>query len=532
MFRVEPKMEPSMTALGMSFTQRGLHQVPGMICIEPSSVGIVKAHFEKQPPPNLRKSNFFHFVIALYDKNGHPIEVEKTNFVGFIEGKKEAENEQTSNGIHYRVQLLYASGARAEQDLYVRLIDSQTRTAIVYEGTDKNPEMRRVLLTHEVMCTRCCEKKSCGNRNETPSDPVIIDRFFIKFFLKCNQNCLKNAGNPRDMRRFQVIILPQISVDGISYGISENMFVHNNSKHGRKFTKRLHDATDALYHPHLSAPVIHEIFPCEAWTGVNTTAMIRGDNFHDGIQVMFGSCPVWSEVTSQHTIKIQVPPRPVPGVIDVSLTVKSKPVSLKSTYKFTYISPKEPNLEYGFQLLSKCIPRHFGDPERLPKETILKRSAEFMEALLATVQQHRPNGLNSLLPTMNGSAAGVTVSTFNAYGGQIAASMQEAGSQWPEVEYHRSSGGAEVSTGAPSPPESNSSDASMPVTSQGDVCTSYWNTGTDATAMFSAAGMNSAAAFLAPQARMGSFMHSGSLYSALPINCNYPFPSTSRQLCG
>ncbi len=28
----------------------------------------------------------------------------------------------------------------------------------------------------------------------------------MKFFLKCNQNCLKNAGNPRDMRRFQVIV--------------------------------------------------------------------------------------------------------------------------------------------------------------------------------------------------------------------------------------------------------------------------------------------------------------------------------------
>ena len=31
-----------------------------------------------------------------------------------------------------------------------------------------------------------------------------MSRFFLKFFLKCNQNCLKNAGNPRDMRRFQV----------------------------------------------------------------------------------------------------------------------------------------------------------------------------------------------------------------------------------------------------------------------------------------------------------------------------------------
>ena len=68
------------------------------------------------------------------------------------------------------------SGVRTEQDLYVRLVDSATRQAIVYEGQDKNPEMQRVLLTHEIMCSRCCDKKSCGNRNETPSDPVILDR--------------------------------------------------------------------------------------------------------------------------------------------------------------------------------------------------------------------------------------------------------------------------------------------------------------------------------------------------------------------
>lgn len=26
--------------------------------------------------------------------------------------------------------------------------------------------------------SRCCDKKSCGNRNETPSDPVVVDRYF------------------------------------------------------------------------------------------------------------------------------------------------------------------------------------------------------------------------------------------------------------------------------------------------------------------------------------------------------------------
>lgn len=133
---------------------------------------------------------------------------------------------------------LMISGVRQEQDLFVRLIDSQTKQAIMYEGQDKNPEMCRVLLTHEVMCSRCCDKKSCGNRNETPSDPVIIDRFFLKFFLKCNQNCLKNAGNPRDMRRFQVVISTTVNVDGPLLAVSDNMFVHNNSKHGRR-AKRL-----------------------------------------------------------------------------------------------------------------------------------------------------------------------------------------------------------------------------------------------------------------------------------------------------
>lgn len=50
-----------------------------------NSLGIGRAHFEKQPPSNLRKSNFFHFVIALYDRSEQPIEIERTAFIGFIE---------------------------------------------------------------------------------------------------------------------------------------------------------------------------------------------------------------------------------------------------------------------------------------------------------------------------------------------------------------------------------------------------------------------------------------------------------------
>ncbi|KAJ4919717.1 hypothetical protein JOQ06_000134 [Pogonophryne albipinna] len=134
-----------------------------------SGVGLARAHFEKQPPSNLRKSNFFHFVLALYDRQGQPVEIERTSYLDFVEKDKEPGGEKTNNGIHYKLQLLFSNGVRTEQDLYVRLIDSMTKQAIIYEGQDKNPEMCRVLLTHEIMCSRCCDKKSCGNRNETPN---------------------------------------------------------------------------------------------------------------------------------------------------------------------------------------------------------------------------------------------------------------------------------------------------------------------------------------------------------------------------
>ena len=75
-----------------------------------SSVGVHRCHFEKQPPANLRKSNFFHFVLALFDRHNQLIEIEKTYFVDFIENESEPTPEKTNNGIHYRVQLLYSNG--------------------------------------------------------------------------------------------------------------------------------------------------------------------------------------------------------------------------------------------------------------------------------------------------------------------------------------------------------------------------------------------------------------------------------------
>ncbi|KAI5097762.1 transcription factor COE3-like isoform X1, partial [Silurus meridionalis] len=377
-----------------------------------SGVGLARAHYEKQPPSNLRKSNFFHFVLALYDRQGQPVEIERTSYVDFVEKDKEYNGEKTNNGIHYRLQLLYSNGIRTEQDLYVRLIDSMTKQPIIYEGQDKNPEMCRVLLTHEIMCSRCCDKKSCGNRNETPSDPVIIDRFFLKFFLKCNQNCLKNAGNPRDMRRFQVVISTTVNVDGHVLAVSDNMFVHNNSKHGRR-ARRL-DPSEA------ATPCIKAISPSEGWTTGGATVIIIGDNFFDGLQVVFGTMLVWSELITPHAIRVQTPPRHIPGVVEVTLSYKSKQFCKGAPGRFVYTALNEPTIDYGFQRLQKVIPRHPGDPERLPKEIILKRAADLTEALYSVPRSHNQ------LPSLTGSGAHSGMMGVNSFSSQLAVNISEA----------------------------------------------------------------------------------------------------------
>ncbi|XP_016295229.1 transcription factor COE3 isoform X1 [Sinocyclocheilus anshuiensis] len=398
-----------------------------------SGVGLARAHYEKQPPSNLRKSNFFHFVLALYDRQGQPVEIERTVFVDFVEKDKEPNSEKTNNGIHYKIQLLYSNGVRTEQDLYVRLIDSMTKQAIIYEGQDKNPEMCRVLLTHEIMCSRCCDKKSCGNRNETPSDPVIIDRFFLKFFLKCNQNCLKNAGNPRDMRRFQVVVSTTVNVDGHVLAVSDNMFVHNNSKHGRR-ARRL-DPSEA------ATPCIKAISPSEGWTTGGATVIIIGDNFFDGLQVVFGTMLVWSELITPHAIRVQTPPRHIPGVVEVTLSYKSKQFCKGAPGRFVYTALNEPTIDYGFQRLQKVIPRHPGDPERLPKEVLLKRAADLVEALYGMPHNNQeiilkraadiaealysvPRNHNQI-PSLANTASHGGMMGVNSFGGQLAVNVSE-----------------------------------------------------------------------------------------------------------
>ncbi|XP_074519621.1 transcription factor COE3a isoform X6 [Halichoeres trimaculatus] len=335
-----------------------------------------------------------------------------------------------------------------------------TKQAIIYEGQDKNPEMCRVLLTHEIMCSRCCDKKSCGNRNETPSDPVIIDRFFLKFFLKCNQNCLKNAGNPRDMRRFQVVVSTTVNVDGHVLAVSDNMFVHNNSKHGRR-ARRL-DPSEA------ATPCIKAISPSEGWTTGGATVILIGDNFFDGLQVVFGTMLVWSELITPHAIRVQTPPRHIPGVVEVTLSYKSKQFCKGAPGRFVYTALNEPTIDYGFQRLQKVIPRHPGDPERLPKEVLLKRAADLVEALYGMPHNNQeiilkraadiaealysvPRNHNQI-PSL-GNTASHGMMGVNSFSGQLAVNVSDT----TQVGYNRNTSSVSPRGYAPSstPQQSN-----------------------------------------------------------------------------
>ena len=68
----------------------------------------------------------------------------------------------------------------------------------------------------------------------------------------------------------------------------------------------------------------------------------------------------------------------------------------------------EPDLDYGFARLNKLI-RHPGDPEKLPKEIVLKRAADLAEAVYAMPQRGRLGGLDtgySGYPTLSQSHLG------------------------------------------------------------------------------------------------------------------------------
>lgn len=51
----------------------------------------------------------------------------------------------------------------------------------------------------------------------------------------------------------------------------------------------------------MATPCIKAISPSEGWTSGGAQVIIVGDNFFDGLQVVFGTMLVWSEVSNNFT---------------------------------------------------------------------------------------------------------------------------------------------------------------------------------------------------------------------------------------
>uniref|UniRef100_T1HKG0 COE1_HLH domain-containing protein n=1 Tax=Rhodnius prolixus TaxID=13249 RepID=T1HKG0_RHOPR len=143
---------------------------------------------------------------------------------------------------------------------------------------------------------------------------------------------------------------------------------------------------------------------------------------------------VWSELITSHAIRVQTPPRHIPGVVEVTLSYKSKQFSryivehlvsiyLENFWFRLFAALNEPTIDYGFQRLQKLIPRHPGDPEKLPKEIILKRAADLAEALYS-MPRNNQLGAPRTPPPNNTS--------FNSYSGQLAVTVHENNGQWTE----------------------------------------------------------------------------------------------------
>lgn len=128
---------------------------------------------------------------------------------------------------------------------------------------------------------------------------------------------------------------------------------------------------------------------------------------------------VWSELITPHAIKVQTPPRHIPGVVEVTLSYKSKQFCKGAPGRFVYVSINEPSIDQGFQRLAKLIPRHPGDPEKLSKEIVLKRAADLAEALYSIPRNAPQLSLpapRSPATALNNAAAAAAMSAagFNA----------------------------------------------------------------------------------------------------------------------
>lgn len=87
------------------------------------------------------------------------------------------------------------------------------------------------------MQSELLEKRRKPQRHETISGEDLLPDV-IPYSVPPEPNCVMYGVTTAACLCPQVVISTQVSVEAPSLAVSENMFVHNNSKHGRR-AKRL-----------------------------------------------------------------------------------------------------------------------------------------------------------------------------------------------------------------------------------------------------------------------------------------------------
>ncbi|XP_042611346.1 transcription factor COE1-A-like [Cyprinus carpio] len=244
-----------------------------------------------------------------------------------------------------------------------------------------------------------------------------------------------------EKKKAGVVVSTTVNVDGHVLAVSDNMFVHNNSNHGTQSSQLDPSEGTPSYLEH-ATPCIKAISPEKAWTTGGATVIIIGDNFFDGLQVIFGTHAGLDSLPPHAHSSADSLPDTFPGGVEVTLSYKSKQFCKGTPGRFIYTALNEPTIDYGFQRLQKVIPRHPGDPERLPKEVILKRAADLVEALygmphnnqeiilkraadIAEALYNVPRGHNQL-PGLANSSVHAGMMGVNSFHSQLAVNVSES----------------------------------------------------------------------------------------------------------
>ena len=132
------------------------------------------------------------------------------------------------------------------------------------------------------------------------------------------------------------------------------------SKHGRKGTRRgsprsrtPEDGDDSAHHQLLmEGPVIKALSLTEGWLQGGQQVIVIGENFFPGLEVYFGSVLAYGDLITNAAMKINTPPRAIPGVVDVTLQYKGRPLSQGQPHRFLYSGNFQSSLGFFFWIVN------------------------------------------------------------------------------------------------------------------------------------------------------------------------------------